>query len=77
MFGGPSCADCISLLKLTGAEARQNVARFLQMLFFNYLIAATDAHAKNYSLMLKPDGAHHLAPTYDVASIAPYVDASD
>ena len=77
MFGGPSSADCISLLKLTGAEARQNIARFLQMLFFNYLIAATDAHAKNYSLMLKPDGAHRLAPMYDVASIVPYVDASD
>lgn len=77
MFGGPSCADCISLLKSTGAEASQNIARFLQMLFFNYLIAATDAHAKNYSLMLKPDGAHRLAPMYDVASIAPYVDAGD
>ncbi len=43
------------------------------MLFFNYLVAATDAHAKNYSLMLEPDGAHRLAPMYDVASIAPYV----
>ena len=47
------------------------------MLFFNYLIAATDGHAKNYSLLLKPDGAHHLAPMYDVASIAPYVDAGN
>ena len=77
MYGGPSCGDCISLLKSTGHEARENVARFLQMLFFNYLIAATDGHAKNYSLMLEPDGAHRLAPMYDVASTAPYVNASD
>lgn len=41
------------------------------------MIAATGGHAKNYSLMLEPDGAHHLAPMYDVASIAPYVNADD
>lgn len=77
MDGGPSCGDCISLLKSTGHEARENVARFLQMLLFNYLIAATDGHAKNYSLMLEPDGSHRLAPMYDVASIAPYVNTRD
>ena len=75
MYGGPSCADCIRLLKSTGIAARENVARFLQMLFFNYLIAATDAHAKNYSMILEQSGAHRLAPMYDVASIAPYVKA--
>lgn len=77
MYGGPGCPESIRLLKSTGAKARGNVARFLQMLFFNYLIAATDAHAKNYSLMLEPDGTHRLAPMYDVASIAPYVDDGD
>lgn len=58
----------------TGTAAQANVASFLQMLFFNYLVAATDAHAKNYSLMLSADGIHRLAPMYDVASIAPYVE---
>ncbi len=77
MNGGPGCAESIELLRSTGTAARENIARFMQMLFFNYLIAATDAHAKNFSLLLKPDGAHQLAPMYDVASIAPYVDASD
>ncbi len=77
MYGGPGCVESIGLLQSTGVEAGANVAKFLQMLFFNYLIAATDAHAKNYSLMLSPDGAHRLAPMYDVASIAPYVDAAD
>ena len=71
--GGPGCADVLELLKSTGDAAQNNIAGFLQMLFFNYLIAATDAHAKNYSIMLEANGEHRLAPMYDVASIAPYV----
>lgn len=74
--GGPGCADVLELLKSTGHTAQSNVASFLQMLFFNYLIAATDAHAKNYSIMLDANGGHRLAPMYDVASIAPYVKPS-
>lgn len=76
MYGGPTCADVLGLLMSTGPAAQANVASFLQMLFFNYLLAATDAHAKNYSLMLSADGAHRLAPMYDVASMAPYVERS-
>lgn len=72
--GGPGCADIVNLLMSTGNKAQANIAGFLQMLFFNYLIAATDAHAKNYSLMLSVDGTHRLAPMYDVASIAPYTE---
>ena len=41
------------------------------MLFFNVLIGGTDAHAKNYSLLLSGNGAL-LAPMYDVASGLPY-----
>ncbi|MDO5043565.1 MAG: type II toxin-antitoxin system HipA family toxin [Slackia sp.] len=72
--GGPGCQDALRLLMSTGPTAQSNVASFLQMLFFNHLLAATDAHAKNYSLMLRADGAHHLAPLYDIASIAPYIE---
>ena len=74
MHGGPTSADIIKLLLSTGSAAQSNVAQFLQMLFFNYLIAATDGHAKNYSLILRANGEHALAPLYDVASIAPYTD---
>ena len=51
--------------------------KFPAMIFLNYLLAATDAHAKNYSIMLAADGSHRLAPTYDVASIAPYVERGE
>ena len=73
--GGPSCTDVIEFLASTKTTARANVASFLQMLIFNYRIAATDAHAKNHSIMLGEHDAPRLAPMYDVASIAPYVDS--
>jgi serine/threonine-protein kinase HipA len=40
-------------------------------LAFNWLIAGTDAHAKNYAVLIAP-GAVRLAPLYDVASVLPY-----
>ncbi len=70
--GGPSTPQIIALLKRTGAHARDNVYRFVLYLFFNYLIGATDAHAKNHSLVFPANGQVRLAPLYDVASIAPY-----
>ena len=76
MYGGPNCAEVLGLLTSTGPAAQANAAGFLQMLFLNYLLAATDAHAKNYSIMLAADGSHRLAPMYDVASIAPYVEGA-
>ena len=76
MYGGPNCAEVLGLLTSTEPTAQANAAGFLQMLFLNYLLAATDAHAKNYSIMLAADGSHRLAPMYDVASIAPYVEGA-
>lgn len=69
--GGPSAADVIRMLKRTGGEAPDNIRRFVEMLLFNYLLAAPDAHAKNYSVLLGKTQAV-LAPLYDVASILPY-----
>lgn len=76
MYGGPSSSDILRFLLGTGSAAQGNVVGFLQMLFFNYLVAGTDAHAKNYSIMLSADGVYRLAPMYDVASIAPYIDCA-
>jgi serine/threonine-protein kinase HipA len=48
---------------------------FVQRLAFNTSIANADAHAKNYSLLIRPD-AVRLAPMYDtlVTSFWPHVD---
>lgn len=70
--GGPSTPQIIELLKRTGANARGNVYRFILYLLFNYLIGATDAHAKNHSLLFVGTDDVRLAPLYDVASMAPY-----
>ncbi len=76
MDGGPTCSDILGFLMTTGSVAQENIAKFLQMLLFNYLIAGTDAHAKNYSVLLDADGGHRLAPMYDVASVAPYIESA-
>ncbi len=71
--GGPSARDIVEVCKRTGAPAGNNLVRFMDMLFFNYLIGAPDAHAKNYSLLLGRSDAY-LAPLYDVASMLPYAE---
>lgn len=70
--GGPSTPRIVEMLKTTGVRAKDNVYRFILYLFFNYLIGATDAHAKNHSLMIFSPEDVRIAPLYDVASIAPY-----
>lgn len=49
------------------------MARFVDALAFTWIIAGTDAHAKNYSLLLAGPQVR-LAPLYDVASALPYDD---
>jgi serine/threonine-protein kinase HipA len=52
-------------------RAQESVWRFIDALAWSWLIAGTDAHAKNYSLLLA-GGQIRLAPLYDVASALPY-----
>lgn len=70
--GGPSSPDVLALLGNTGADGPRNLQLFVLYLLFNYFMGATDAHAKNYSVLLGVGGTALLAPLYDVASIAPY-----
>lgn len=69
--GGPSTPDALALLGRT-SDATQSVETFAAMLFFNYLLGAPDAHAKNYSLLHVENRGCLLAPLYDVASGLPY-----
>ncbi len=65
--GDPGARELVGLFARTN-RADFNVAFFTHMLFFNYLIGGTDAHAKNYSVMLAEGGSALIAPMYDVAS---------
>lgn len=73
--GGPSATAIAGLLRRTlpGQEADSALSRFLDALTLNWLICGTDAHAKNYSLLLAGRQVR-LAPLYDVASALPYPD---
>jgi serine/threonine-protein kinase HipA len=69
--GGPSPAVIVELLRAASTDREADVATFAAALGFNWLIGGTDAHAKNYSLLLSGPQVR-LAPLYDVASILPY-----
>jgi serine/threonine-protein kinase HipA len=69
--GGPSPRDIIQLLRTYSTDREEDVDTFIGALGFNWLIAGTDAHAKNFSLLLSGRRVR-LAPLYDIASILPY-----
>lgn len=71
--GGPGLAAFAGLLDVMPLIGdRAEAARtFFEGFVFNAVVAGTDAHAKNYSIML--DGERvRLAPLYDLASYAAY-----
>lgn len=72
--GGPSPADAAEALR-GAVDGDAAVARFRDALICNWLLAAPDAHAKNYSLLISGSG-YSLAPLYDVCSMAPYTGPS-
>ena len=70
--GGPGALASIGTLRQHTAEhAHDDVTRFVDALALNWLLGGTDAHAKNYSLLI---GAYdiRLSPLYDVNSVLPY-----
>jgi serine/threonine-protein kinase HipA len=70
--GGPGVQTIVALLREQSSSPEEDVQSFLDAIAFNWLIAGTDAHAKNYSLLLGQNGVVRLAPLYDLASILPY-----
>jgi serine/threonine-protein kinase HipA len=71
--GGPTPAQIVRLLRngMPPQVGEDAVRRFADALIWNWLIGGTDAHAKNYSVLLAGDQAR-LAPLYDIASALPY-----
>ncbi|MGA7524896.1 MAG: type II toxin-antitoxin system HipA family toxin [Acidobacteriaceae bacterium] len=70
--GGPGVRSIVELLRDQSSSPDQDVQAFIDAIAFNWLIAGTDAHAKNYSLLLGKNAVVRLAPLYDLASILPY-----
>ncbi|OYV07509.1 MAG: serine/threonine protein kinase [Verrucomicrobiales bacterium VVV1] len=70
--GGPSAAEIVGILRQYSDHPLDDIARFVMALAFNWVIAGTDAHAKNYSLLHGAGSCLRLAPLYDLASYLPY-----
>ena len=64
---GPTLIDMFALTR--NAMRAPDVLHLLDYVLFNVLVCNTDAHAKNYSLMISGRG-FSLAPTYDVMCAA-------
>jgi serine/threonine-protein kinase HipA len=71
--GGPGIAQAADLFSEFEfpSEAASARSRFFDAVVFNVAAWATDAHAKNFSVMLRGNG-QQLAPLYDLATYAPY-----
>lgn len=68
--GGPGIAEICGLLRGSDRPGADQDAFFKTVVLF-WLMAATDGHAKNFSLHLRPGGRFGLAPLYDVLSVQP------
>ena len=69
--GGPGMAKCLQVLG-GSADAQQDTLAFQLTQLAFWLLAATDGHAKNYSIFLQPGDNYVLTPLYDILSMWPY-----
>ena len=70
--GGPSMRNCLDVLA-GSAQAAADCAHFALTQLAFWLLAATDGHAKNYSLWHQRGGTFGLTPLYDVLSAWPII----
>ncbi|WP_407114717.1 HipA domain-containing protein [Bradyrhizobium sp. LMG 9283] len=59
-------------MRTYSTDREADLETFVSALGFNWLIGGSDAHAKNYSLLLASGPLVRLALLYDIASILPY-----
>lgn len=70
--GGPSMQDCLAVLS-NSEHAREDQTDFVLTQFAFWLLAATDGHAKNFSIQHRRGGRFGLTPLYDVLSAWPII----
>ena len=70
--GGPGCAELSEAIRTHSGEPGDDARTFARAIMLNWIIGGTDAHAKNFSMLIGPQGRSRLTPLYDVASMLPY-----
>ncbi|MCW8331875.1 type II toxin-antitoxin system HipA family toxin [Photobacterium sp. SDRW27] len=68
--GGPGIAEIMDYL-LASEQPETDRHEFMRAQVLFWLLAATDGHAKNFSVFLLPGGAFRLTPLYDILSVYP------
>ncbi|MDO6408792.1 type II toxin-antitoxin system HipA family toxin [Pantoea phytobeneficialis] len=68
--GGPGIADIMAFL-MGSSQALEDRDAFMKFQVFQWLIGATDGHAKNFSVFIERGGSYRLTPFYDVISAYP------
>jgi len=67
-----SRSECLRVL-LASEAPQADITHFLCTQLAFWLLAATDGHAKNFSVFLLPAGAYRMTPLYDVISLWPVI----
>lgn len=70
--GGPSMNEILEILTASAYPERDRANLVLAQLTF-WLLAATDGHAKNFSIRHLPGGTFEMTPLYDVLSAWPVI----
>ena len=70
--GGPGMAHCLQVLR-GSRTATADIRHFLCAQLAFWMLAATDGHAKNFSIFLLPGGGYRMTPLYDVISVWPVI----
>ncbi len=72
--GGPTVRTMLDLVRTESARPEEDARTLARSIMLNWILGATDSHAKNFSLLIGPAGQVRLAPLYDIASFLPYSD---
>ena len=70
--GGPGIQE-ISNTLLGSVRSKEDRRTFFKTQIIFWLLAATDGHAKNFSIFIERNGAFQLTPIYDVISALPII----
>ncbi len=69
--GGPNLEQCFELIARESAQPAADRLRLIDWVTFNFLVGNADAHGKNLSLLVTPEGIR-AAPFYDLVSTCIY-----
>lgn len=68
--GGPKMEDILNFLRGSDTPLPDQ-AVFLKANLLFWLLGATDGHAKNFSIAMRPEGRFAMTPLYDILTVEP------